>query len=62
MVEQLLNMTWRNPFFIFVLIVFFWYLPGLLLRIYRKNQKEILHKRNQETKINSLYPKENIND
>ncbi len=56
MLNQLANMTWKNPIFMIVFFSILWYLPGILLRrrieyLDIKKKKEL-----QQKKINSLYP------
>ena len=61
MLDQIANMTWKNPIFMLILFGALWYLPGILLR----QRKEFLFQKQKEEarldKLNKLYPNNKIN-
>ena len=56
-IQEFMRLTWRNPSFMAIAIIFIWLLPQLLIRrILSKNyEKKKLKK--QKDKIEMLYPK-----
>ena len=56
-IQEFIRLTWRNPSFMAIAIVFIWLVPQLLIRrILSKNyEKKKLKK--QKDKIGKLYPK-----
>ena len=55
-IENILQMTWRNPAFMAVAIAMVWLIPQLLIRrIMAKNYKESKLTK-QKQKIEKLYP------
>ena len=61
MIEQIVNLTWRNPIFMGTLIISLWFIPGFIVRKYSKNKETISKAKIQEEKISRLYPKKRSN-
>tara|TARA_B100000700_G_scaffold328035_1_gene444476 strand:- start:1603 stop:1785 length:183 start_codon:yes stop_codon:yes gene_type:complete len=59
MIENFLNMTWRNPLFMAVLIIGIWFLPGFIIREFKSKKIMKARELDQKKKISKLYPKEN---
>ncbi len=57
MLDQISNMTIRNPIFMIILFASIWYIPGIILRRRIVFLKEKKQKQKQEERISSLYPK-----
>ena len=56
LIENILQMTWRNPAFMAIAIAMVWLIPQLLIRrIMTKNYEESKLKK-QKQKIEKLYP------
>ena len=53
----LLDMTINNPIFIFALITFIWFIPGILVRRFNERKKINQKKKSQAEAIKKLYPK-----
>ncbi len=56
---NLLDMTINNPIFIFAVITFIWFLPGIIVRRIAQAKKENKRKKVQDDAIAKLYPKNN---
>lgn len=56
--DNLLNMTVNNPLFIFSIIIFIWFIPGIIVRRINENKLETKKKKKQTAAIEKLYPKE----
>tara|TARA_B100000945_G_scaffold307703_1_gene296486 strand:- start:689 stop:892 length:204 start_codon:yes stop_codon:yes gene_type:complete len=57
LIEEILKLTWRNPAFMAIAIALIWIIPQLLIRriISKKHEKRKI--KEQEIKIQKLYPK-----
>ena len=52
----LIDMTINNPIFIFALITFIWFIPGIIVRRINESQKKQKQQKRQEDAIKKLYP------
>ena len=52
----LLDMTINNPIFIFSLITFIWFIPGIVVRRINKSKQIKKKERSQAAAIKKLYP------
>mgnify|MGYP001204608429 CR=1 FL=1 len=52
----LLDMTINNPIFIFAVIIFIWFIPGILVRRINELKRIKKQKKTQEEAIKKLYP------
>tara|TARA_Y100001968_G_scaffold213286_1_gene196292 strand:- start:165 stop:326 length:162 start_codon:yes stop_codon:yes gene_type:complete len=50
-------MTINNPIFIFSIITFIWFIPGIIVRRFNEIQRIRKNKRIQSEAIQKLYPK-----
>ncbi len=57
MLNNLAEMTWRNPIFMIVLFGAIWFTPGIILRRIAKTKFEKEAAKKQAEKIQRLYPK-----
>ena len=55
--STLLDMTINNPIFIFALITFIWFIPGIIVRRYNELKQIKKRKEIQNDAIKKLYPK-----
>ena len=53
----LLDMTINNPIFIFALITFIWFIPGILVRRFNELKQIKREEKRQADAIKKLYPK-----
>ena len=53
----LLDMTINNPIFIFALITFIWFIPGILVRRFNELKQIKRTEKRQADAIKKLYPK-----
>ena len=53
----LLDMTINNPIFIFALITFIWFIPGILVSRFKELHQKKTKNKIQTDAINRLYPK-----
>ena len=57
MLDTLLDLTWRNPIFMLVVIVVIWYLPGIVIRRIAEKGYKASKEEAQAKAISKLYPK-----
>ncbi len=57
MIETLLDLTWRNPIFMFAVIGIIWFLPGIVIRRIAEKRYKASKKEAQAEAISRLYPK-----
>ena len=57
MLDTLLNLTWRNPLFMLVVIGIIWFLPGIVVRRIAEKRYKASKKEAQAKAISKLYPK-----
>ena len=57
MIDMLLDLTWRNPLFMFVVIGVIWFLPGIVVRRIAGERYKASKKEAQDKAISKLYPK-----
>ena len=57
----LLDMTVNNPIFIFALIIFIWFIPGILVGRFNEFKKIKKKEKSQADAIKKLYPKSKDN-
>ncbi len=53
----ILDMTINNPLFIFAVITFIWFIPGIIVRRYNDLKQIKKKEKNQSDAIKKLYPK-----
>ena len=53
----LLDMTINNPIFIFALIIFIWFIPGILVRRFNELKQKKKKEKSQADAIKKLYPR-----
>ncbi len=53
-----LDMTINNPIFIFSVITFIWFIPGIVVRGLKTKKDNAKKRKSQEDAIKKLYPKE----
>ena len=57
MLDTLLDLTWRNPLFMLVVIMVIWFLPGIVVRRIAEKKYQASKAETQEKAISKLYPK-----
>jgi len=58
MMNNLLDLTWRNPIFMLVVIVTIWYIPGIVARRIAEKRDKASKEEAQAKAISRLYPKQ----
>ena len=56
--NSFLDMTINNPIFIFSVITFIWFIPGIIVRRVKTRKDKNKKKKIQDDAIKKLYPKE----
>jgi len=54
-----LNLTWRNPLFMLVVIGAIWFIPGIVVRRIAEKRYKASKEEAQAKAISKLYPKNN---
>ena len=57
MLDTLLNLTWRNPLFMLVVIGAIWFIPGIVIRRIAEKRYKASKDETQAKAISRLYPK-----
>ena len=57
MLDTLLNLTWRNPLFMLVVIGAIWFIPGIVVRRIAEKRYKASKAEAQAQAISKLYPK-----
>ncbi len=57
MLDTLLDLTWRNPLFMLVVIGAIWFLPGIVIRRIAETRYKASKEEAQSNAISRLYPK-----
>jgi len=57
MLDTLLDLTWRNPLFMLVVIMVIWFLPGIVVRRIAEKKHQASKAEAQAKAISKLYPK-----
>jgi len=57
MLDTLLDLTWRNPLFMLVVIMVIWFLPGIVVRRIAEKTYQASKAEAQAKAISKLYPK-----
>ena len=60
MLETLLNLTWRNPLFMLVVIGAIWFIPGIVVRRIAEKKYKDSKEEAQAKAISRLYPKKDL--
>ena len=56
-IQEIIRLTWRNPFFMTIAIALIWIIPQLLIRKIMSENYEKKKLEKQKDKIRKLYPK-----
>ena len=59
MLDTLLDLTWRNPLFMLVVIGAIWFVPGIVIRRIAEERYTNSKKEAQAKAISKLYPSKN---
>ena len=57
MLDTLLNLTWRNPIFMLLVIGVIWFIPGIVVRRIAEKKYKASKDEAQAKAIAKLYPK-----
>ena len=60
MLNNFLDMTWRNPVFMIIVIGAVWFIPGIIIRRIAEKRYTKQKEDTQAKMISKLYPKEKL--